>query len=789
MNFENWLQRTVPNIPIHSALAVLKLTEQGATIPFIARYRKEQTHNLDEVSIQNVIEKKEEWDNVIKRQSFIVAEIESQGKLTAELKNKILSSFDLTVLEDIYLPFKKKKKTKATLAKEAGLEPLADWIWNCGHGLETPQPAQTLDIWAFTFRNEEKGITEAAQAIKGAQDILVERIAEIQELRQFVRKQLFENGFAKTGKGSKIKPNSKYEKYFESQELIKHLLLPQNSHRYLAMRRGWIEEELTLEFGGDPKDPQFDTSLVESFEKASVTVSDSPGTEVLLNAARIAYKAYVRPSIDNEVHKALKAVGDEMAIKVFSENVKKLLLASPFGSKAVLAIDPGIRTGCKMALIDDSGKYLGSAVLHLQTDEEKEKSKTLLLEIMKAHPLKAIAVGNGTAGRETEIYVRQLIKENGLTIPVVSVNEAGASVYSASEVAREEFPELDVTVRGAISIARRLQDPLAELVKIDPKSIGVGQYQHDISPHSLKRSLDWVVDSCVNSVGVNLNTASYHLLSHVSGIGEALAKHIVNHRSEKGLFKSKKSLLEVVHFSEKTFEQAAGFLRIPEAENSLDNTGVHPERYPALESSSQRLKKQLKDFTGAGAASLREDKVLVEEIGQFTLDDIIKELEKPGRDPRQTFVPFSFREDIFELKDLKPGLSCPGIVTNVTNFGAFVDIGVHQDGLVHISQLANHFVDDPQKVVSPGDRVTVRVLEVNIEKKQISLSMKPEAAPRPAPAPRPEGQKQFQANKQFHHQAKRPERPQPQRPPKPAFRNDAFSALAALKQASSEKKK
>lgn len=789
MNFENWLQQTVPNIPVLSALAVLKLTEQGATIPFIARYRKEQTNNLDEVKIQNVIEKKEEWDNVIKRQSFIVTEIESQGKLTPELKSKILSTFDLTFLEDIYLPFKKKKKTKATLAKEAGLEPLANWIWNCGHGLETPQPGQTLDIWAFTFRNEEKGITEAAQAIKGAQDILVERIAEIQELRQFVRKQLVENGFAKTGKGSKIKPNSKYEKYFESQELIKHLLLPQNSHRYLAMRRGWIEEELTLEFGGDPKDPQFDASLVEAFEKSAVTISDSPGTEVLLNAARIAYKAYVRTSIDNEIHKTLKAVGDEMAIKVFSENVKKLLLASPFGSRAVLAIDPGIRTGCKMALIDDSGKYLGSAVLHLQTDEEKEKSKTLLLEIMKAHPLKAIAVGNGTAGRETEIYVRQLIKENGLTIPVVSVNEAGASVYSASEVAREEFPELDVTVRGAISIARRLQDPLAELVKIDPKSIGVGQYQHDISPHSLKRSLDWVVDSCVNSVGVNLNTASYHLLSHVSGIGEALAKHIVNHRSEQGLFKSKKALLEVPHFSEKTFEQAAGFLRIPEAENPLDNTGVHPERYPALESSSHRLKKEIKDFTGSGAVTLREDKVLIEEIGQFTLEDIIKELEKPGRDPRETFVPFSFREDIFELKDLKPGLSCPGIVTNVTNFGAFVDIGVHQDGLVHISQLANRFVDDPQKVVSPGDRVTVRVLEVNIEKKQISLSMKPEAPPRPAPAPRPEGQKQFHAKKQFQSNGKRPERPQPQRPPKPAFRNDAFSALAALKQAPSEKKK
>jgi len=790
VNFETWLQKSSPNIPIPSALAVLKLHGQGSTVPFIARYRKEHTQNLDEVAIQTVIDQKEVWDNLIKRQSFILTEIESQGKLSPELKNKIASTFELHLLEDIYLPFKKKKKTKALLAKEAGLEPLADWIWNCGHGVESPKSGQTLELWAFTFRNEEKGITEAVQAIKGAQDILVERIAEIQELRQFVRSELFEKGFARTGKGSKIKPNSKFEKYFDSQELIKNLLIPQNSHRYLAMRRGWIEEELTLDFGGDPKDPQFDANLVNVFEKAAVTVGESPGTEVLLNAARIAYKAYVRPSIDNEIHKALKAVGDEMAIAVFAENVKKLLLASPFGPKAVLAIDPGVRTGCKMALIDDSGKYLGSAILHLQTDEEKNQSKTLLSEIIKAHPLKAIAIGNGTAGRETEIFVRQLVKDLGASLPVVSVNEAGASVYSASEAAREEFPELDVTVRGAISIGRRLQDPLAELVKIDPKSIGVGQYQHDLSPHSLKKSLEYVVDSCVNSVGVNLNTASYHLLSHVSGIGEALAKHIVAHRTEQGLFKTKDALLKVPHFSEKSFEQSAGFLRIPDSENPLDNTGVHPERYSALEKASQRLNKNLKDLMGSGASALREEKELIEEVGQFTLDDIIRDLERPGRDPRQTFIPFSFREDIFELKDLKPGLQCPGIVTNVTNFGAFVDIGVHQDGLVHISQLANRFVDDPQKVVSPGDRVTVRVLEVNLEKKQISLTMKPEAAPKPAPQVRPEKKQEFQRHKNFHSKSAKNDRPQqPARPPKPAFKNDAFAALAALKQFTPEKKK
>lgn len=796
LKFEEWIQQVSPHIPINSALAVLKLTEQGATIPFIARYRKEQTSNLDEVAIQTVIDSKEIWDAVVKRQSFIEKEIESQGKLTPELKHKILTSFNLNLLEDIYLPFKKKKKTKATLAKEAGLESLADWIWNCGHALDTPKSGQTLELWAFTFRNEGKAITDAAQAIKGAQDILVERISEIQELRQFARKQLFESGFAKTGKGTRVKPASKYEKYFESQELIKHLLLPQNSHRYLAMRRGWIEEELTLEFGGETKDPQFDINLIGVFEKAAVTVPESPGAEVLINAARIAYKAYVRPSIDNEIHKALKNVGDEMAIKVFSENVRKLLLASPFGSKTVLGIDPGIRTGCKMALVDDSGKYLGSAVLHLQSDEEKEKSKTLLSEVFKTHPLQAIAVGNGTAGRETEIFIRQLVKESGLSFPVVSVNEAGASVYSASEVAREEFPELDVTIRGAVSIARRLQDPLAELVKIDPKSIGVGQYQHDLTPTSLKKSLDYVVESCVNSVGVNLNTASYHLLSHISGIGEALAKHIVTYRTEKGLFSSKKELLEVPHFSEKSFEQATGFLRIPEGENPLDNTGVHPERYQALESSAARLGKNVKDLTGAGAKALREDTALVSEIGAFTLEDIVEELEKPGRDPRESFVPFSFKDDIFELKDLTAGLICPGIVTNVTNFGAFVDIGVHQDGLVHISQLANRFVSDPQKVVSPGDRVTVRVLEVNLEKKQISLTMKPVAPPRPAPAPRPAPQPHFQTKKpplaqMQKTQPAQPQRSQPslQRPSRPTFKSDAFAALANLKQTRPEKKK
>lgn len=724
MTFETWFREKHPEISTPSALAVLKLAEEGGTVPFIARYRKEQTGNLDEVAIRAVLDGKEKWEDIIKKKAHILDEIEKQKKLTPELKEKIVASFDLGVLEDLYLPYKQKRKTKATKAKEAGLEPLANWIWDCGHGAAKPEPGQTLDIWAFTFRNEEHEIKDAAAAIQGAQDILVERIAETQELRQSVRTALFEQGQAKTEKGEKAQPNSKYEKYFEYNEEVQSLLKPENSHRYLAIRRGWMEEELKLSIGG--ADESFEANLLKQFEAAACTVPDSPGAQVLQKAARLALKAHVLPSIDSEVHSALKAVADEAAIKVFAENVRKLLLASPFGSKAVLGVDPGIRTGCKVAAVDDSGKYLGSTVMHLQGAREQENSKKLLAEVLKNSNIRAIAVGNGTGGRETETWLRATVKELGHTVPVVMVNESGASVYSASEAAREEFPDLDLTVRGAISIARRLQDPLAELVKIDPKSIGVGQYQHDVSPHALKKSLEAVVDSCVNGVGVNLNTASYHLLSHVSGIGPGLAKSIVEHRGSKGLFKSRKDLLEVPRFSQKAFEQAAGFLRIPDSENPLDNTGVHPERYPVLEGLATKLGKSVKDLVGSGVELVKKAKELKNEIGAFTFDDIVKELEKPGRDPRDEFVAFQYREDIHEVKDLKPGMTAPGIVTNVTNFGAFVDIGVHQDGLVHISQLSDKYIKDPREVVSPGDRVQVRVLEVNVEKNQISLSMKSE---------------------------------------------------------------
>lgn len=749
MNFENWFQKNHPGIAVKSALAVITLAGEGATVPFIARYRKEQTGNLDEVAVQAVIDGKDGWDAILKRQTFILEEIERQKKLTPELKAKILAAFDLPTLEDLYLPYKQKRKTKAAAAKEAGLEPLAAWIWDVGHGSVTPEVGQTLEIWAETYRNPEKNIADGAAAIAGAVDILTERIAESAELRELVRKTVFGQAFLKSKKGDGAKPNSKFEKYFAYQEPVASLLKPENSHRYLAMRRGWVEKELANCLAAPDEASDYEPALLKRFEDHACTLKDVTGANALGLAARMAYKAYVLPSIENEVHKELKIVADQTAIKVFAENVRKLLLASPYGAKAVLGVDPGIRTGCKVAVVDGSGKYVAASVFHQQSDEEKKAAAQLLTEVVKNAGITAIAVGNGTAGRETEVFIRAVLKEAGLSAPVVMVSESGASVYSASEAAREEFPDLDLTVRGAISIARRLQDPLAELVKVDPKAIGVGQYQHDVAPSALKKSLDQVVDSCVNSVGVNLNTASYHLLAHVSGIGPALAKAIVEHRASKGLFTSRQGLLDVSRFSEKVFEQAAGFLRIAGGTHPLDNTGVHPERYAILEDFARGIGKFVAELLGSGVTHVKESKELPEKIGKFTFDDIVSELEKPGRDPREEFVPFHFRDDIHEVKDLQPGMTCPGIVTNVTNFGAFVDVGVHQDGLVHISQLANRFVKDPRDVVSPGDRVSVRVIEVNLDKKQIALSMRaPEAekrAERPAGAPsgerRPQGER------------------------------------------------
>jgi uncharacterized protein len=724
LTFEAWFSSRHTNISIASARAVLALAEGGATLPFIARYRKEQTGNLDEVAIQNVLEAKETWDAVEHRKKFICDEIEKQGKLTPELKERILATYDLERLEDLYLPYKQKRKTKAVVAREAGLEPLAEWMWRVSHE-DVADAAGTLEAKAAAFVSPEKNVATPEQAIEGARDIVVERLSEDAALRERVRRALFDEGCVSSKKGEKAKPNSKYERYFTYHERVSALLRPEASHRYLAMRRGFMEEELVLSIGGAPGDETLEAGLLAAFERAACSRPSSPAAEVMKRAARLALRAYVQPSIENEVNKALRDVADAAAIHVFAENLRKLLLASPYGAKSVLGVDPGIRTGCKLAVVSDSGAFLGSHVIYLGSERERETAKEVLRAAVVSGGVTAVAVGNGTAGRETEAFIRKAFEELGLgRIPVVMVSESGASVYSASEVAREEFPDLDVTVRGAISIARRLQDPLAELVKVDPKSIGVGQYQHDVTPGLLKKSLEGVVKSCVNAVGVNVNTASPYLLAEVAGIGPSLARAIAEHRRKNGVFKEKRGLLSVTRFSEKVFEQAAGFLRIPGAAHPLDNTGIHPERYPLLEKLAARLGKSVGELVGPGATLVKRDAQFRSEVGQFTFDDIMAELERPGRDPRESFVVWSFRDDIHQLEDLKPGMVCPGIVTNVTNFGAFVDIGVHQDGLVHVSQLADRFVKDPRDVVSPGDRVTVRVVEVNLAKKQIALTMK-----------------------------------------------------------------
>lgn len=732
--FEVFLKGKVPTVPWRSAKAVIELKNEGGTIPFIARYRKEKTGNLDEVQIRDVIDAETEYTEIVARKEFVLKEIQEQGNLTEALKASIDTAWALSEIEEIYRPYKKKKKTKATLAREAGLEPLADWIWALGHGQDNA--GVTLEVKAKEFLNAEKLFATYDEVLRGATNILIERISNNPDLRSDVRNEFTQNGKLSSKPGKKIKAHSKFEMYFDYNEAVSSLRQKKNSHRYLAMRRGWNEEELAVTMSAN------EDMLTQKFQDFACTNKKSIAKNFLDLAAKSALTVHVIPSITNELHGELKEEADLHAIEVFANNVKKVLLGSPFGSRCVLGVDPGVRTGCKLALIDKKGHFISHTVLYVQGDDALPKAKKLFEEVLKQIQIEAIAVGNGTGGREAEVFLRKVLKELQREIPVILVSESGASIYSASEVARQEFPDLDVTVRGAISIARRLQDPLAELVKIEPKSIGVGQYQHDVAQPILKKKLDEVVESCVNNVGVDVNTASENLLQYVSGIGPATAKNIVKFRQEKGLFKRRDELTKVPHFSSKGFEQAAGFLRIRDGEVVLDATGVHPERYSAIKDMATELGTTVTDLMGTGA-----DKILtlkdkwVKLVGEYTFQDIFEELKKPGRDPRADFQPFQFRDDIFELKDVQAGMICNGIVTNVTNFGAFVDIGVHQDGLVHISELAETFVNDPQKFVSPGDSVKVKVKAVDVEKKQISLTMKLSEGVTPvARKPRAEGE-------------------------------------------------
>ncbi len=695
--------------------AVARLLGEGNTVPFIARYRKEAHGNLDEVQILKVQERIAYYTELRDRKAAILKSIGDQGKLTDDLRTRIEACMVKSSLEDLYQPYKPKRRTRAMIAREKGLEPLADIIW--AQGAENPLEA------ASAFVDAAKGVEDGAAALAGARDICAERIADMADARGLVRRAYATKAVVKSS-ASLTKPNepTKFEQYYDFEEPISEM----PSHRFLAIRRGEAEGVLFVRLVVDS------APLVSRMEELAGVNPSSPLADELRAATADAYRRLVAPSCELDVMMEKKQASDRAAVEIFAENLRNLLLASPLGEKRVLAIDPGIRTGCKVAMLDATGKFLGNMVIYPM--QKPDESREAIAKIVARHRPEAIAIGNGTAGRETEAFVRSTLKAIGAeSVMVVSVSESGASVYSASEVAREEFPTLDLTVRGAISIGRRLQDPLAELVKIDPKAIGVGQYQHDVFQPLLGAKLDEVTVSCVNKVGVELNTASAPLLTRVSGIGASLAKRIVAWRDENGAFKSRSELKKVAGLGPKAFEQSAGFLRIRGAANPLDSSGVHPERYALVEKMAEDLGVNVKDLVRNGVLVDRIDpkRYVSDEVGEPTLKDIFEELKKPGRDPRAVFERPAFREDVMTIDDVKEGMTLEGVVTNVTAFGAFVDIGIHQDGLVHVSEIADRFVRDPAEVVKTGDRIKVRVIGVDKVRNRVSLSAR--TKPRPEP--------------------------------------------------------
>ena len=691
-------------VGVHQVTAVDKLLAEGSTVPFIARYRKEAHGNLDEVQIGKIQDRVKYYTELEERKETILKSIDEQGKLTDELREKIVGCFVKSRLEDLYQPYKPKRRTRAQVAKEKGYEPLADQIWN-------GEPFEGSD-----------------EDLQYARDILAERIADIADVRGAVR-QAFATHSKVKSEVATPKPTepTKFEQYYEFEESI--ATIP--SHRYLAIRRGQAEKVLWvhLELEKEPVISRI-LEILEGLEVRGILERNRLTRAQIELAAEDAYKRLLAPSCEIDVVVEKKMEADRAAVEVFAENLRHLLLASPLGSKAVLAIDPGIRTGCKVAMMDATGKYLGKTVI-FPMQKQLEAEKAVAMIVAKYHA-EAIAVGNGTAGRETESFVRATLKKlhaqhPEIPIPiVVSVSEAGASVYSASEIARKEFPDLDLTVRGAISIGRRLQDPLAELVKIDPKAIGVGQYQHDVDQNLLGGKLNEVVVSCVNGVGVELNTASAPLLERVSGLTPTLAKAIVEWRDANGRFESREQLKQVKGLGPKAFEQCAGFLRIRGAKNPLDSSAVHPERYELVERMASDIGLGVGDLVGNSLAAKKIDirKYIAPGVGEPTLKDIVNELVKPGRDPRKTFEPPKFRDDVTKIEDVKEGMKLEGVVTNVTAFGAFVDIGVHQDGLIHLSELSDNYVSDPASVVKAGDRLQVTVIGVDRARQRISLSAK-----------------------------------------------------------------
>ncbi len=689
--------------------ATARLLSEGATVPFIARYRKEATGSLDEVAITNIRDRLVSMVELDQRRDAIIKSLQERNLLTDQLKAAIGQAETITALEDIYQPFRPKRRTRAMMALEKGLGPLADAVFD-GQG--------TLDPLAEAgkYVNAEKGVESPEAALSGARDIIAERVSDDAKAREKMRALYTAKAVVRSKVISgKEQEGAKFKDYFDWSEPV--TAVP--SHRMLAMRRGEQEGFLMLRI--QPPEEE----AIDALESLFVKMPGRPGSEQVRLAVHDSYKRLLGPAIEVEMRLESKKKADEAAIRVFAENLRELLLAPPLGRKNVLAIDPGFRTGCKVVCLDRQGKLLHHDVIFPTLGDFRiREAADTVRALCQKFQVEAIAIGNGTASRETETFVKAL-KLPG-SIPVVMVNESGASIYSASEVAREEFPDQDVTVRGAVSIGRRLMDPLAELVKLDPKSIGVGQYQHDVDQRGLKQSLDDVVMSCVNGVGVELNTASKELLSYVSGLGPSLASNIVTHRNSKGPFKTRKQLRDVPRLGEKAFEQAAGFLRIRGGENPLDASAVHPESYAVVDSMARDINCSVLDLMKQPALrdKIQLQRYTTEAVGLPTLKDIVSELAKPGRDPREKFEAFSFKEGVDKMEDLKPGMKLPGIVTNVTAFGAFVDIGVHQDGLVHVSQLADRFVKNPAEVVRVQQKVMVTVTEVDLPRKRIALSMK-----------------------------------------------------------------
>lgn len=698
------------NLGIKPVMNILELHEGGSTIPFIARYRKEATGNLDEVVIGNVIDQIKYFNDLEKRKETVLKTIDEAGKMTPELKKRIEDTVSSTELEDIYLPFKPKRKTKASVAIEKGLEPLAKLLFD--------QENIQVEEEAAKFITEQ--VKDKEEALQGARDIIAEWVAENEQARNIVRKLFTEEAVfsSRVLSSKKDEPEAqKYRDYFE----FKEQLADSPSHRILAIRRGEKEGYLIMNIDVDKE--VANESLKRTFVKTSGPVAQQVGMAIEDSFSRL-----LKPSIETEFRMSSKTKADEEAIRVFAENLRQLLLASPLGHKRVMALDPGFRTGCKLVCLDEHGSLLYNTAIYPHAPQNDWNGATQTIkELVARYDIQAIGYGNGTASKETEQLVRGI--DFGKPVSVFMVNESGASIYSASEVAREEFPDHDVTVRGAISIGRRLLDPLSELVKIDAKSIGVGQYQHDVNQNRLKEALDQVVESCVNYVGVDLNTASKHLLTYVSGLSSTVAKNIVEYRTKNGGFKNREELKKVTMLGPKAFEQCAGFLRIPDAGNPLDNSAVHPESYSVVEAMAKKVNSSVPELIKDSnlRKGLKAAEFVTETIGQFTIEDILKELEKPGRDPRAAIEEFRFAEGVSTMEDLKPGMRIPGIVTNITNFGAFVDIGVKQDGLVHISHLSNRYISDPNEAVKLTQKVMVTVLEVDPSRKRISLSMKDNA--------------------------------------------------------------